>query len=76
MYEIYKHEYLDSDPKLQTKAKKEQVTFKLLHSMVGAPLADIPLDVIAPATMHVILGVAKKMYEWLLGFFSRAEEME
>ena len=44
--------------------------------MVGLPLADVPLDTIAPATMHIILGLTKKIYEYLLELFRRLEEME
>ena len=48
------------------KAKKEQVivTKDQSYSIVGAPLADIPIGVITPVTMHVILGLTKKcIYE-------------
>ena len=76
LYEIYKRQCLDLDPKLKTKAKKEQVTKDLSYSVVGLPLADVPFDVIAPATMHVILGLTKKINECLLALFSRLEEME
>ena len=76
LYKIYKREYLDLDPKLKTKAKREKVTRKLSFSVVGLPLADVPFDVIAPATMHIILGLTKKIYDYLLALFSRLEEME
>ena len=76
LYKIYKRQYLDLDPKLKTKAKKEQVTRELSFSVVGFPLADVPVDVIAPATMHIILGLTKKIYDYLLALFSRLEEME
>ena len=76
MHEIYKREYVDLEPNLKTKAKREHVTRELSYSVVGLPLADVPLDVIAPATMHVILGLTKKIYEYLLELFRRLEEME
>ena len=64
-YKIFKREYLDLDHKLKTKARKEKVTRELSYSVVGAPLANVPLDVITLAKMHVILGMTKKMYDWL-----------
>ena len=60
-YEIYKREYMDLDSRLKTKAKKEQVTQYLIYSVVWAPLADVPLDVISPATIHVISGLTKNV---------------
>ena len=59
-YERYKREYMDLEPKLKTKGRRTQVTQEISFSIVGAPLADVPLDLIAPATMHVILGLTKK----------------
>ena len=46
------------------------------HSVVGEALADIPLDVVSKATMHVILGLAKKFYEWKLKLSARLVELE
>ena len=43
---------------------REKVTQELTYSIIRSPLADTPLDTIAPATMHSILGLAKNMYEW------------
>ena len=76
LYKIYKHEHLDLNPKLKTKAKKEQVTRELLFSVVDLPLADVPFDVIALATRHIILGLTKKIYDYLLELLSRLEETE
>jgi hypothetical protein len=73
---VYKREYLDLDVNQRTKARREKVTQELSYSIVGAPLADIPLDVITPATMHVILGLTKKIYDWMLKLFSRLEALE
>ena len=75
-FEIYKREYLDLDCNLRTKSRRERVTQELTYSIVGAPLANIPLDVITPATMHVILGFTKKIYEWLVKLFSQLEYLE
>ena len=61
LYKIYKRKYLDLDPKLNTKAKKEQLTRELSFSVVGLSSADVPSDAIAPATMHVILGLTKSI---------------
>ena len=47
--EIYKREYMDLDPKLQTKKKKEQVTQYLSHRVVVPVLASVPLGVISLA---------------------------
>ena len=60
-FEKYKLHYIDIDLTLKTKAKKEQVTQNLSYNMVGVPLMDIPLDVISPASMHVILGLTKNV---------------
>ena len=76
LYKTYKREYLDLDPKLKTKAKREQVTRELSFNVVGLPLADVLFDVIAPATMRIILGLTKKIYDYLLALFSRLEETE
>ena len=51
---------MDLEPRLKTKARKVNVTQDISFSIVGASLADVPLDVIVPATMHVILGLTKK----------------
>ena len=48
----------------------------MAYSVVGQPLADIPLDCIALATMHIILGITKKIYEWLLKLFTTLEHLE
>ena len=74
-YKIFKREYLDL-PEHKKKAKKEQVTKQMSHSIVGLPLADIPLDCIALASMHIILGFTKKIYEWLLNLFTAIEHLE
>ena len=62
-YEKYKKEFLELDLLSRTKTKKEQVTQELSYSIVGAPLADVPPDVITRATMHVILGLTKNIFE-------------
>ena len=46
------------------------------HSIVGAALADVPIDVVTLATMHVILGYTKKIYEWLLKLYSELVAQE
>ena len=73
---MYKKEYLDLDGKQQTQAKKEQVTQDLSHSIVAEALADIPLDVITPASMHVILGLTKKIVEWIFALYAKLEALE
>ena len=75
-FETYKREYLDLMLTMRTKAKKEQVTQEMSYSIVAAALADIPLDAVAPATMHVILGLTKKIYEWMLKLYRKLEELE
>ena len=75
-FDIFKREYLDLDPRLQTKTKKAQVTQCLSYSGVGKPLADVPVNVVPPASMHVILGLGKNIYDWLLTLFARLEELE
>ena len=64
------------EPKLKTKAQKVKVTQDISFSIVGAPLADVPLDVIAPATMYVILGLTENIYDWLLTMFSVLEKQK
>ena len=39
-------------------------------------MADVPLDAISLATMHVILGVRKNLYNWLLRLLGRLEKLE
>ena len=46
---------------MRTKTKKEQVTQERTCSIVGAALANVPLDVVMLATMHIILGLTKNM---------------
>ena len=75
-FAVYEREYLNLHESQRTKAKKETVTKELSYSITGAPLADIPLDVIAPATMHVILGITKKLYDWLVKSFAMIETPE
>ena len=60
-FDKFKREFLDLDLTLRTKAKKEQVTQDVSYSIVGAVLADVPIDVVTMATMHVILGYTKKL---------------
>ena len=66
MYEVYQKEYLSLDEKDQTPSKTEQVTKDLSYSVVAKALADILLDCIIPADMHVILGLMKKIVKWIL----------
>ena len=54
----------------------EQVTQDLSYSIVAEPLADVPPDVITRATMHVILGLMKKILEWMLKLFAKLEALE
>ena len=75
-YQRYKREYMDLEPRLNTQARRAQVTQEVSFSIVGAPLADVPLDLIAPATMHVILGLTKNIYKWLLKMFSTLEQLK
>ena len=75
-FEEYQKNYLDLDLTQRTKAKKEKVTQELSYSIVGQALADVPLDVVAFATMHVILGFTKKIYEWMLKLYAKLEELE
>ena len=75
-FATYKREYLNILEHEKTKAKREHVTKELSYSIVALPLADIPPDCIASATMHVILGVTKKIYEWLLKLFVTIEQLE
>ena len=72
----YKKNYVDLELTFRTKAKKEQVTQELSYSVVGQALADIPIDVVTLATMHVILGFTKKIYKWMLKLFAKLEELE
>ena len=39
-------------------------------------MADILLDYITPATMHVILGLAGNIYDWILSLWARLEALE
>jgi hypothetical protein len=71
MFNVYKKKYL------KTASKKEHVTKELSYSVVSATLADIPLvDCITPATIHVILGLTKKIVEWILILWSRIETLK
>ena len=61
---------------MRTKSKKEQVTQEMSYSIVGEALADVPLDVVTLATMHVILGLTKKFYDWLVKMYTKLEALE
>ena len=58
-YKNVKCEYLDLPELEKNKSKKEQVTKEMSYNIVGLPLADIPLDCIPLASMHIILGFTK-----------------
>jgi hypothetical protein len=75
-FEKYKREYMDLEPSLKTTSRKVQVTQCLSYSDISNQLADVPLDVITPATLHVILGITKTIYDGLLKLFSRLEQLE
>jgi len=75
-FEKYQKNYLDLDLTFRTKAKKAQVTQELSYSVVGQALADIPIDVVTLATMHVILGFTKKIYEWILKLYAQLVQLE
>ena len=64
------------DEKYQTPLKIEQVTKDLSYSVVAEALADTPLDCITPASMHVILGLTKKIVEWILALWAKLEALE
>ena len=61
---------------MQTKEQREKVTKEITHSIAARALADIPLDCITPATMHVILGFTKKIVDWILALFAKLESLE
>ena len=75
-YKKYKKEFLELDLLSRTKAKKAQVTQELSYSIVGEPLADVPPNVITRATMHVILGLMKKILDWMFKLFAKLEALE
>ena len=52
---------MDLKPRPKTEVKRKQVAQYLLYSVVGAPLAGVPLGAIAPATIHVMLGLTKNV---------------
>ena len=52
------------------------VTQELSFSVVGQALADVPIDVVTLATVHVILGFTKNIYEWMLKLYARLKELE
>ena len=52
------------------------VTQELSSSVVGQALADVPIDVVTLATVHVILGFTKNIYEWMLKLYAKLEELE
>ena len=61
---------------IRTKTKREQVTQDVSYSIVASALANIPLDAVAPAHMHVILGLTKKVYEWMITLYQKLGEFE
>ena len=75
-FEVFKKNYLELGLTSRTKAKKAQVTQELSHSVVGEALADIPIDVVTFATMHVILGMAKKIYDYEAKLYARAKKLD
>ena len=52
------------------------MTQELSYSVVGDALADIPIDVVAFASMHVILGWTKKIYDYTAKLYARLVELE
>ena len=60
----------------QMKDARAAVIQKMTESIVGEVLADIPLDCITPATMHVILGFTKKIVDWILVSFLKLKLLE
>ena len=64
------------DEKDQTPLKKEQVTKDLSYSVVAKALADILVDCITPASIHVILGLTKKIVEWILALWAKLKALE
>ena len=75
-FEVFKTNYLDLCLMARTKAKKAQVTQELSYSVVGEALADIPIDVVTFATMHVILGMTKQIYDYTAKLYARLVELE
>ena len=59
-FETYNREFLDLMLTMRTKTKKEQVTQELSYSIVAPTLAGVPIDCVAKASMHAILGITKK----------------
>ena len=52
------------------------MTQELSYSVVGEALADIPIDVVTFASMHVILGWTKKIYDYTAKLYARLVELE
>ena len=52
------------------------MTQELSHSVVDEALADIPIDTVTLATMHVVLGWTKKVYDYTKKLYVRLVELE
>jgi len=61
---------------MQTKERRKKITKEITHSIAVKALTDIPLDCITPATMHVILGLTKKIVDWILTLFTKLESLK
>ena len=74
--ERYVKEFSSLPTNEQTKERRTAVTQQLTHSIVYSALGDIPLDCVSPASMHVILGLTKKIVEWIETLFAKLEALE
>ena len=75
-YQAYKKEFLSMWLSGQTKKAHANVTQNYAHSVVNHLLADIPLECVTKATMHVILGITRTFVDWTFLLYNQLEKME
>ena len=76
MYGKYQERFENLPSNMQTKERRKKITKEITHSIAVKALTDIPLDCITPATMHVILGLTKKIVDWILTLFTKLESLK
>ena len=74
-YEEYKKEYLDKPEEEQTKKLRERVTQTLTDIIFLPVLANIHMDCITRAVMHVLLGFTRVLVQIIMNFMLKVESL-
>ena len=74
-YEVYKKEYFDKPEEEQTSKLRERVTQKLSDSIFLPTLANIHMDCVTRAIMHVLLGFTCILVQIIINFMLKVESL-